>query len=122
MEIHALCCIAERLTHHTHTPTIFNQRRAIMVKFSSFIVALSAIAGSFASTVGPAKEIAKRAAPDFTLGPHNDVRRRQATDYTQDYTTGGDVSFSPNSNSFSATFDSSQDFVVGRGWRTGDTT
>lgn len=91
-----------------------------MVAVSSLVVALVTIAGSLASPVGPV--VAERGPSDFILGPHNDVRRRQSTDYTQDYTTGGDVSFSPNGNSFSVTFDTTNDFVVGRGWSTGDTT
>ena len=91
-----------------------------MIGFSSLTIALFAI-GALASPV-EVKSVAERGAPDFVLGPHNDVRRRQATDYSQDYTTGGEVNFSPNGNSFTVTWDTTDDFVVGRGWTTGDTT
>ncbi len=93
-----------------------------MKTFSSLAVALFAI-GSLASPVAveelsPAV-VEERGEPDFILGEHNAVRRRQATDYTQDYTTGGGVTFSTSGNSFSVSYNTNNDFVVGRGWRTG---
>lgn len=50
------------------------------------------------------------------------LQRRQAPNYNQDYTTGGDISFSPSSNGFTLNYDVTQDFVVGKGWTTGDST
>jgi len=92
-----------------------------MVAFSSLIVALSAIAKSLASPAAdPVKrDIAARGPQDFVLGRDNAVHRRQ--DYDQDYTTGGDVVYSPDGNYFSVDWDTEDDFVVGVGWSTGST-
>ncbi len=86
------------------------------MKTLSNLIALFAI-GSLASPVA----VEQREEPDFTLGPHNAVSRRQNTDYTQDYTKGGGVTFSPNGNSFTVSYNTNNDFVVGRGWTTGST-
>ncbi len=59
---------------------------------------------------------------DFTLG-HEDAALigRSAINYNQDYTTGGQVSYSPSSTGFSVNWNTQNDFVVGVGWTTGST-
>lgn len=90
-----------------------------MVGISSLAVALFAIAGTLASPRGTVTE--KRGPQDFVLGRHNVVSRQSAPDYNQDYTTGGTVDYSPDGSSFSVTWDTEDDFVVGVGWTTGST-
>lgn len=94
-----------------------------MVAFSRLVIAFSAIAGSLASPTNTVREISKRGEQDFVLrGNNSTLRRRQSSpNYTQDYTTGGTVSFSPNGGSFSVNWNTQDDFVVGRGWSTGTT-
>ena len=100
-----------------------------MVGFIHFALAVSAIGRTFAAPatefVGPAPQaghLVDRAPgpdlPDFELGG-NQLARRQ--DYTQNYKTGGNVNFQPGSNGYSVTFSGAQDFVVGKGWKTGTT-
>jgi endo-1,4-beta-xylanase len=67
--------------------------------------------------------ITERGDPDFILGNHNFRKRQTSPNYSQDYiASGANVQFTPNGNSFSVTYNTNQDFVVGRGWSTGDTT
>lgn len=94
-----------------------------MVAFSSLVITLSAIAGSLASPTNlERKDLAERGPMDFVLEIGNPLRRRQsAPNYNQDYTTGGTVSYSPSSTGFSVTWNTEDDFVVGKGWTTGST-
>jgi endo-1,4-beta-xylanase len=95
-----------------------------MVAFSSLVLALSAIAGSLASPTDflVKRDVEERSTPDFVLGRDNAISRRQSPNYNQDYTTGGTVDYSPNGGSFSVTWNTEDDFVVGVGWTTGSTT
>ncbi|RFU23925.1 hypothetical protein B7463_g12413, partial [Scytalidium lignicola] len=95
-----------------------------MVTFSSLIATLSVIVGSIASPLDLAqRDIVDRGAPDFDLRRDNTtLSRRQAPNYNQDYTTGGTVNYSPSSSSFSVTWNTQDDFVVGRGWTVGTAT
>lgn len=107
-----------------------------MAVFSKLFAASLAIACSLASPLVErdasvevqSSPIAERGLPDFTFaGPRTDILRRQTDgadpNYSQDYIAGGaNVQFTPNGNSFSVTFNTNSDFVVGRGWQTGDTT
>jgi endo-1,4-beta-xylanase len=93
-----------------------------MVAFSSLVIALSVIAGSLAASTGPVKRnVAERGPKDFVPGHDNARIRRSSIKYNQDYTTGGDVSYSPSSSGFSVNWDTEDDFVVGVGWSAGST-
>ena len=96
-----------------------------MVAFSSLVFVISAIAGSLASPTDFIERDAEERSPaNFVLGRDNAVSglsRRQATNFNQDYTTGGTVSYSPSGNSFSVTWNTQNDFVVGVGWSPGST-
>lgn len=53
------------------------------------------------------------------------VRRASGTNYNQNYIAGGaNVQYSPNQSagSYSVTWNTNADFVVGLGWQTGDST
>ena len=94
---------------------------------SSCLVTLSAfiVTGAFAL---PASEPAPRAMPDFTLRSGNSslsnfVRRAEAINFNQDYVaSGANVQYTPNegAGSFSVTYNTNADFVVGLGWQPGD--
>lgn len=72
-----------------------------MFTFSRIVVALSAIAGSLSSPVEHVNTIAKRAPSDFVLGGNKtSLARRSTPNYNQDYTTGGDVSYTPSGSAF----------------------
>jgi len=101
-----------------------------MVAFSTLVLGLSAIAASLAAPAADAlpANVEKRGPSNFMLGPDHPlmVARRNAslearTNYVQDYTTGGTVNFTPSGNTFSLSFDTNQDFVVGVGWNPGST-
>jgi endo-1,4-beta-xylanase len=93
-----------------------------MVAIFNLLAVLSAVARSLASPVDPAtRGISTRGPVDFVLGNENAVQRRQSPNYDQDYTTGGDVVYTPNGNSFTVDWDTQNDFVVGVGWTTGNT-
>lgn len=83
-----------------------------MIVLSYLTVILSAAA---ACLTVPTESIERNAAPDFELG----IKLVRRQDYNQDYTTSGSVQYSPASNGYSVTFSSAQDFVVGKGWKTG---
>jgi len=94
--------------------------------FATLAVALLTVTGAFASPILTADvgstNITERGEPDFILGNHN-FRKRQSPNYSQNYiASGANVQFTPSGNSFSVKYDTNQDFVVGRGWSTGDTT
>ncbi|KAH8820126.1 glycosyl hydrolases family 11-domain-containing protein [Xylogone sp. PMI_703] len=87
-----------------------------MVAFSKLAFAFSAIATSIATP------LVERGEPDFILERSNaSLSARQAPNYNQDYTTGGTVNYSPSTNAFSVSWNTQNDFVVGRGWTTGNT-
>jgi len=98
-----------------------------MVAISSLVV-LSALTTSLAAPPDlVAREVEKRGPFNFALGPdhplsrrfNESLARRSNTNYNQDYTTGGEVSFSPGTNEFSVTWNTQDDFVVGVGWNPG---
>ncbi|EHK96628.1 putative endo-1,4-beta-xylanase 1 [Glarea lozoyensis 74030] len=89
-----------------------------MVSFTHLLIASSTVLGIFAA---PAidkveRDSAAESLPDFEIGGANLARRQ---DYTQNYKTGGNVNFQSTNNGYSVTFSGAQDFVVGRGWKTG---
>jgi len=93
-----------------------------MLAFVQLAFALSVISGTIAAPAAepiPAEavQLADRS-PDFELGGDHLARRQ---DYNQDYTTGGNVNFSPSSNGYSVSFSGASDFVVGKGWSQGTT-
>ena len=98
-----------------------------MVSFTQLVVALTAIGSAFASPIEATVE--KRGPHNFVMGPdhplmlarRNESLARRSTNYNQDYTTGGTVSFSPGSGEFSVNWDTTDDFVVGVGWKPGST-
>jgi endo-1,4-beta-xylanase len=99
---------------------------------SKLLVGLSAVAGSLAA---PQSNLAPRAGtpPNFVLDANHPLMlarrnftnalmgRQSNTNYNQDYTTGGNIQYSPGTNEFSLTYSVSQDFVVGVGWNPGGT-
>jgi endo-1,4-beta-xylanase len=99
-----------------------------MVAFSSLVIGLSAIAASLAAPleVGP-QPLEERGpfnfflGPDDPLNPRGNLSARTNTNFNQDYTTGGTVQFTPGTNQFSVTWNTQKDFVVGVGWKPGNT-
>jgi endo-1,4-beta-xylanase len=85
-----------------------------MVAFSHLFIALSTAIGALAA---PAAVPETLETADFVLTNTTNLVRRQ--DYTQNYKTGGKVQFSTTTAGYSVTFSGAQDFVVGRGWKTG---
>lgn len=84
-----------------------------MVAFSSIVLGLSAIATT--AFAAPTADV-----PDFELNaPTKALAVRQ--DYNQNYKTGGNIQYNPTNNGYSITFSGAQDFVLGKGWRTGTT-
>ncbi|KAH7323089.1 putative endo-1,4-beta-xylanase 1 precursor [Stachybotrys elegans] len=86
-----------------------------MVHFASLIACLAIVGQTIAVPV-------EASIADFELelvnnGTH--LVRRQ--DYNQNYQTSGNVNFQARSNGYSVTYSNAQDFVVGKGWRTGST-
>ncbi|PQE27384.1 glycosyl hydrolase family 11 protein [Rutstroemia sp. NJR-2017a WRK4] len=102
-----------------------------MVLFSTVVLALSAVATSFAAPAADPlpPHVERRGPHDFFLGPDHPlmIARRNAsslearTNYVQNYKTGGTVNFTPSGNGFSLNFDTTDDFVVGVGWNPGST-
>ena len=94
---------------------------------SSFFVTLSAIVATGAFAL-PAPELAPEVAQFFELRSGNSslsnlMRRAESINYNQDYiASGANVQYSPNqgAGSFSVTYNTNQDFVVGLGWQPGD--
>ncbi|KAN0090026.1 glycoside hydrolase family 11 protein [Hyaloscypha variabilis] len=87
-----------------------------MIAFSRLVLAAIAFAGALASPTSHV-EAKGLSSANFVLGRDNPLRARQ--NYQQDYTTGGDVVFSPDGNYFKVAWDTEDDFVVGIGWTTG---
>ena len=91
-----------------------------MVSIFSVAAVLSTFVVAIASPVDSSKSsVAERSPIDFTLRNANAIQRRQ--DYQQDYTSGGDVVYSPDGNYFDVKWDTQDDFVCGIGWETGST-
>jgi len=93
---------------------------------SSCLVTLSAlVVGAFAHPA-PAAEPFSMA--NFNLRSGNTslsnlMRRAEAINFNQDYVaSGANVQYTPNegAGSFTVTYDTSADFVVGLGWQPGD--
>jgi endo-1,4-beta-xylanase len=95
---------------------------------------LPALAGVLAAPASTAAEptLEKRGPMNFVLGPDSFnpsfrrsnqtlARRSTNTNFNQDYTTGGTVNYTPGTNKFSVTWDTTDDFVVGVGWKPGST-
>lgn len=99
-----------------------------MAVISKIFVVLASVAATLASPIAVAdfnSTLLERGEPDFIIAaPRNEIHKRQSSpNYSQDYiASGANVQFTPNGNSFSVTYNTNQDFVVGRGWSTGDTT
>jgi endo-1,4-beta-xylanase len=68
-----------------------------MFGFSTLAV-IGALTGAFASPI----ETETRQLTDIVFRRSNstDLSRRQTTNFNQDFTTGGDVIFTPNGNTF----------------------
>ncbi|KAI9708043.1 MAG: hypothetical protein M1820_004247 [Bogoriella megaspora] len=96
-----------------------------MVASSSLATLAAVVAGAFAL---PAPEAQPIAIPNFSLEGGNSslsnlVRRAQGVNFNQDYVAGGaNVQYSPNqaAGSFSVSYNTQADFVVGLGWQPGD--
>jgi len=84
-----------------------------MVHVFRFLLALSAVVGAFAA---PTLEYGEF---DYVLNNASSMGLERRQDHTQDYKTGGNVQFSASNNGYQVSFSRAQDFVVGRGWRTG---
>jgi endo-1,4-beta-xylanase len=56
---------------------------------------------------------------DFILTDRKGLLKYQ--DYTRNYKTVGNIQFSTTTDGFSVIFSGAADFVVGRGWKTGNT-
>ncbi|ATZ57598.1 hypothetical protein BCIN_15g01600 [Botrytis cinerea B05.10] len=90
-----------------------------MITFSSLLVTFSAISTSLAI---PGSILPKRSPMNFVLQRNESSLVRRATpNYEQDYTTGGDVIYTPSGSSFTVDWSTEDDFVVGLGWTTGST-
>ena len=95
--------------------------------FSKILLALSVLSGALAA---PVAEPAPMPAHDFDDLLTNStlrelVRRATGTNYNQNYIAGGaNVQYTPNQSagSYSVTWNTNADFVVGLGWQTGDAT
>jgi endo-1,4-beta-xylanase len=99
---------------HTHTVlSSATQISGTMISLTKLVLALSVISGALAA---PTEPLTADDSPDFEVGGTNLARRQ---DYTQNYKTGGNVNFQSTNNGYSVSFSGAQDFVVGRGWRTG---
>ncbi|KAK4140409.1 glycoside hydrolase [Dichotomopilus funicola] len=83
-----------------------------MVGLTNLAVVATAVTGALAAPY------ASGDAPDFELGGKNLARRQ---DYNQNYVTSGNVQFSPANDGYSVNFSNAGDFVVGKGWTTGQT-
>lgn len=96
-----------------------------MVVFSSIALALSAVAGALATPFGlgphTVEGLTGRGPSNFTLGRDHILNKRETVNFDQDFTTGGDVIFTPNGNTFTVDWDTADDFVTGVGWNPGTT-
>jgi endo-1,4-beta-xylanase len=94
--------------------------------FSRIATLSVAAAGVFAA---PAPVPMPEGMPTFSLRSGNSslsnlMRRAESVNYNQDYiASGASVTYSPNESTgtFTVSYDTSQDFVVGLGWQPGDT-
>ena len=76
----------------------------------------------------PAPEPAPKALPNFTLkggnfSESNLMRRAEAISFNQDYVaSGANVQYTPDegAGSYSVSYNTNADFVVGLGWQPGD--
>lgn len=103
----------------------------IMVAFSTIFLGLAAVTTSFAAPVADPDlppHVERRGPSNFVLTDDHPlmIARRNAslaarTNYVQDYTTGGTVDFTHSGDSFSLSFNTKEDFVVGIGWNPGST-
>jgi len=96
------------------------------MRASSCLINLSAaVAGAFAL---PASGPASEGVPNFSLRSGNSslsnlMRRAEGVNFNQDYiASGANVQYTPNegAGSFSVTYNTNADFVVGLGWQPGD--
>lgn len=86
-----------------------------MVQLASLLLPFSMVGFALAAPLA-------EAVADFDLDLVNNgthIVRRQ--DYNQNYQTSGNVNYQPTNNGYSVSFSNAQDFVVGKGWRTGST-
>lgn len=103
--------------YRLHSIIVLAQMRA-----TSISVVLAVVAASLASPTKLYQRDATTAKPFILERDHAPLCRRQSPNYHQDYTTGGDVVYTPNGNSFTVDWETQDDFVVGLGWSTGSTT
>lgn len=92
-----------------------------MVAFSSLVVTLFAVTGALASPLLGPHISTERGPSNFTLKRDHTLNRRANVNFDQDFTTGGDVIFTPNGASFTVDWDTTDDFVTGVGWNPGST-
>ncbi|KAF9872315.1 glycosyl hydrolase family 11 [Colletotrichum karsti] len=107
--------------------------RHLLLSFSAVAVCLAAPSASPSIMLPP--HFQRRGDSNFFLGPDHPLtlaRRNAAletrgmtleerTDYVQNYKTGGTVNFTPSGDSYTLTFNTTDDFVVGIGWNPGST-
>jgi len=87
-----------------------------MVSFTALTLALAAATLTLSA---PVDEQLTSRNPNFDLGLKG-LSKRQS--YSSDYTTGGNVDYSPSgSGPYTVTFSGASDFVVGKGWNPGNT-
>ena len=84
------------------------------VSVSCLFVLFSAFVGTLAAPTTLEEENA-----DFILTNRKSLVKRQ--DYTRNYKTGGNVQLSTTTDEYSLTFSGAAYFVVGRGWKAGNT-
>jgi len=91
---------------------------------SSYIFALSAIvAGALAAPAAAPESVSNFEIRNDNSSLTDLVRRAQAINFNQDYiASGAGVTYTPNqgAGSFSVSYNTNQDFVVGLGWQPGD--
>jgi endo-1,4-beta-xylanase len=93
----------------------------IIMGVLSHLVSISAIAA--AVSAAPAPPASQPASFVLRGGDSALSRRAQSVNYNQDYVAGGaNVQYSPNqgAGSFSISYNTNADFVVGLGWQPGD--
>ena len=88
------------------------------------LIAFSALVGSVFAA--PAEPIILSRSTDQSPNPLAELSRRAtAVNYNQNYiASGANIQYSPNQSQgkFNVNYNTNQDFVVGLGWKTGDST
>ena len=99
-----------------------------MVTFSNLVFGFTAFSTALGAPATSLSQIESRGPHNFILGADHplvmargNITSRSPTNYVQDYTTGGTVDFSHSGSTFSLSYNTKQDFVVGLGWSPGST-